>query len=108
VAQTPRDVIDVVIGLVRTLGGQILPVGVASEDALPWNVTLGVDEAMLASVDPGSAAWEDLNIVLPTFLDDARRVVIQLRQQTFRQDPATSDAVTGLVDRAAFDAQLYS
>lgn len=106
-AQTPRDVIDVVVGLVRTLGGQILPVGLASEDALPWNVTLGVDEAMLASVDPGSAAWEELNVVLPTFLDDARRVVIQLRQQTFRQDPATSDAVTGLVDRAAFDAQLY-
>jgi diguanylate cyclase (GGDEF)-like protein len=107
VAQTPRDVIDVVIGLVRTLGGQILPVGVASEDALPWDLTLGVDEAMLASVDPGSAAWQDLNIVLPTFLDDARRVVIRLRQHTFRQDPATSDFVTGLVDRAAFAAQVH-
>jgi diguanylate cyclase (GGDEF)-like protein len=105
-AQTSRDVIDVVIGLVRTLGGQVVPVGLASSDAFPWNLTLGVDEALLALVDPGSEAWKDLNHVLPVVLEDARRAVIHLRLQALKRDPATSDAVTGLVNRAAFDAQL--
>lgn len=106
VAQTPREVIDIVIVLVRALGAEIAPVGVAPEHALPDNLTLDVDEAMLAVADPGSAAWRDLRMVLPTFLDEARRIVLELRQRALRQDPATTDSVTGLINRAAFDDQL--
>ncbi|MDT5032716.1 MAG: hypothetical protein QOC94_2887 [Actinoplanes sp.] len=105
-AQRPRDVVDAVIVLVRALGGHLAPVGIAPEDALPWNLTLGVDEAMRASAEPGSKAWQDLRLVLPAFLDDARREVMTLRQKALRRDPQTSDEVTGLVNRAAFDAEL--
>jgi diguanylate cyclase (GGDEF)-like protein len=105
-AQRPRDVVDAVIALVRALGGHIAPVGIAPEDALPWNLTLGVDEAMRASSEPGSKASEDLRLVLPALLDDARREVIRLRQKALRRDPNTSDEMTGLVNRAAFAAEL--
>lgn len=106
-AASPREAVDVVIGLVATLGGVVVPARIAGADTLPLDLSFGVDEPLLARADPAGVPRLRLEVLLPTFVEDARRVVMKLRETAQLRDDASIDPLTSLLNRRAWDRQCH-
>jgi diguanylate cyclase (GGDEF)-like protein len=106
-ADSPSEVVDVVVRLVRTLGGQTVPARIAGPHAIPWDLTFGVDEPLLPVAEPASVPRLHLETLLPGFLEDARRVVMDLRHRSQLHHETTRDTLTGLLNRQTLDHQLH-
>lgn len=106
-AASPREVVDVVVDLVATLGGVVVPARLAGADALPLDLSFGVDEPLLAQADPAGVPRLRLEVLLPTFVEDARRAVMKLRETARLRDEASIDPLTGLLNRRTWDRQCH-
>ena len=106
-AGSPREVVDVVLNLVENLGAEVIPARLAGADALPLDLSFGVDEPLLPVADPASIPRLQLETLLPGFLEDARSVVMNLRYRAQLRDEATCDALTGLMNRRGLDRRLH-
>jgi diguanylate cyclase (GGDEF)-like protein len=74
---------------------------------LPLDLSLGAAEPLLAAAEPASIARLRIEVLMPTFLEDARRVVMDLRQTALLRDEAFHDPLTGLLNRRSMDRQMY-
>jgi hypothetical protein len=106
-AATPREVVDIVLGLVVTLGGEVIPARLAGADALSLDLSFGVDGPLLPTAEPASIPRLHLETLMPGFLEDSRHVLMELRHQSHLSREATCDPLTGLMTRRTFDRQLY-
>lgn len=103
---TPAEAADVVRKLITVLGGQTVPARVSTSDALPLDVSFGVQEPLLPSAPTLSVARQLLERHLPSFMLDAQRA-LELADKTVRltQD-ASVDALTGLANRRMLNRLL--
>lgn len=106
-AQSPHEVVDVVFDLVTALGAVVTPARLADPDQVPLDLSFGVGEPMLAQADTAGIARLHLETLLPSFVEDARRVVMNLRQSARLHDEANIDPLTGLLNRRSWDRQLH-
>jgi diguanylate cyclase (GGDEF)-like protein len=106
-AASPREAVDVVVALVAALGGVVVPARLGGVDTLPLDLSFGVDEPLLARADPAGVPRLRLEVLLPTFVEDARRVVMKLRETARLRDEASTDPLTGLLNRRAWDRQSH-
>lgn len=106
-AGTPREAVDVVLGLAATLGAVVVPARLAGPDALPLDLSFGIGEPLLADAEPAGIARMHLEVLMPTFLEDARRVVMDLRHTGQLRDEASRDQLTGLLNRRSMDRQMH-
>ncbi|HEX8343805.1 MAG TPA: GGDEF domain-containing protein [Actinoplanes sp.] len=106
-ADSPRDVVDIVLNLVAAVGARVVPARLASTNELPLDLSFGVGEPMLAQADPAGVPRLHLEILLPTFVADARQVVMALRYNAQLHDEAATDRLTGLLNRRSWDRQVY-
>lgn len=94
---------------VRGLGGEIVAASDAGEGdpaVLPVDLAFGVSEPQLPSAAPGSPARARLERHLPELVEDVRLVVERLRSQERLTEAATTDALTGLLNRRALGRVL--
>lgn len=106
-AASPRDVVGIVLNLVTELGGVVSPARTAGPDALPVDLSFGVGEPMLAEAEPAGTARMHLEVLLPAFMEDARRVVMDLRHNAHLRDEAGTDELTGLLNRRSWDRRVH-
>jgi DNA-binding transcriptional MerR regulator len=76
----PADAVDVLVELVRALGGSVVDADDAPTDALPIDLSFGERPPLLPVAEPYSVARLNLERVLPTVLDDARHMVLLTRR----------------------------
>ncbi|HYN96863.1 MAG TPA: hypothetical protein VES42_23725 [Pilimelia sp.] len=106
-ATSPREVVDEVFDFVEALGGRVTPARLGQPDTQPLDLSFGVDEPMLAATDPLGIPRLHLTLLLPTFLEDARGVIMQMRHTTRLRDEASCDHLTRLLSRRALDREVY-
>ncbi len=78
--RTPDGAVDVLVALVRELGGDVVPADEAGEDALPLDLSLGERPPLLPVADPFSVSRLHLERCLPTVVEDARRAAAIVRR----------------------------
>ena len=78
--RTPDGAVDVLVALVRELGGDVVPADEAGEDALPLDLSLGERPPLLPVADPFSVSRLHLERCLPTVVEDARRAAAIARR----------------------------
>ena len=71
-AGTPERVVSISIGLVRELGGSVVPAAFADAVALPVDLAMGHGPPLLPSAPPLTVARLRLERLLPLFVEDAR------------------------------------
>ena len=76
----PKEAVDILVSLVRELGGDVVPAEHAGPDALPLDLSLGECPPLLPVADPYSVTRLHLERVLPTVVDDARRAAAIARR----------------------------
>jgi DNA-binding transcriptional MerR regulator len=76
--------VDILVDLVAELGGQVVPAEEAPADALPLDLSLGLRPPMLPAADRYSIARMQLERVLPTVAEDARRAAAVMHRLTRR------------------------
>jgi DNA-binding transcriptional MerR regulator len=72
--------VDALVGLVRELGGDVVPADEAPPHALPLDLSLGERAPLLAVAEPYTLARLQLERVLPTVVEDARHAVLVARR----------------------------
>ena len=105
-AEAPADVVVVVLALVESLGGRVAEAREAGPDALPMDLTFGIGEPLVPAAVPAGIARLNLETVLPTFLEDARRVVMSLRHAAQLGQEADRDRTPGSLARVTLDRKL--
>jgi DNA-binding transcriptional MerR regulator len=70
-----REATDILVDVVRRLGGSTAPADQAGSWALPIDLTFGEDEPVLPMAEPLSVARLRLERLLPGLVEDARRAV---------------------------------
>ncbi|MDQ3896205.1 MAG: MerR family transcriptional regulator [Actinomycetota bacterium] len=78
--RAPDGAVDVLVALVRELGGDVVPAEEAGADALPLDLSLGERPPLLPVADPFSVARLQLERCLPTVVEDARRAATIARR----------------------------
>ena len=78
--RTPEGAVDVLVALVRELGGDVVAAAEAGEDALPLDLSLGEGPPLLPVADPFSVSRLHLERCLPTVVEDARRAAAIARR----------------------------
>jgi diguanylate cyclase (GGDEF)-like protein len=106
-ATTPQEAVEVVLGLVTTLGAVVVPARLAAPNTLPLDLSFGTTEPLLAASEPAGIPRLHVEVLLPSFLEDARRVVMDLRQTAQLRDEASHDALTGLLNRRSLDRRMH-
>jgi diguanylate cyclase (GGDEF)-like protein len=97
--KTPVEACAVARDLIANLGGGTVPARAATVDAIPVDVSFGVDEPVLPTAPPTSPARALLERHLPVFVRDAQRI-LELADQTSRlAEDAYVDSLTGLATR---------
>ena len=88
-ARSPERVVSISIGLVRDLGGTVVPAAFADPEAIPIDLSMGHGPPLLPSAPPLTVARMRLERLLPLFVEDARDAM---------------QASRGLLDDRRFDA----
>lgn len=90
------EAISLLSGLVRKLGGNIVPASADDPHALPIDISLGHGEAVYPVAEPGSAAHWLISTYLPNVVKDAQAAfAMALRAEVLAKD-AGIDPVSGL------------
>ena len=103
--ESTEDVVAACAAVVRELGGAVLPARLAGTQALPMDLSFGSGEPVLA-VAPNPQVRTDLESVLADLLEDARKVVVRVRQSRSLAHFAYRDGLTGLLNRRELDRLL--
>ena len=77
----PAQAVDILVRLVRELGGEVVEAEAAPPEALPLDLSFGERAPLLPVAPPYSVARLHLERILPTVLDDARHMVLVSRRQ---------------------------
>jgi hypothetical protein len=99
-AVDPADVVEAATELVNELGGSVVPAALAGADVLPLDLSFGSTAPLLPAAPRASVARMHLETLLPAFLEDARRSVMELRGKSSLQNEATRDHLTALTQPA--------
>lgn len=84
---------------VEALGGSIVDAEASSDQALPIDLSFGEGRPILAFAPSNSSERSQLELHLPTFVMDARRILeVVSRVDRFAED-ASLDSLTGLANR---------
>lgn len=94
--------------VVEDLGGVVVPARLATDDALPLDISLGVDEPSLVEVTPGSPSYDLVTRHLSELVADAHTVANRSDMARQQQRKATVDALTGAATRREIGRQLGS
>ena len=86
-AATVREVAAAVARFVDEVGGTVRPAGDPGPTSLPLDLSLGVDEPVVAHAPEGSPARRRLEALLPILLEDARLAAGRLRAGPGRAGP---------------------
>jgi diguanylate cyclase (GGDEF)-like protein len=98
------EVRTVLVEAVARLGGQVVPAEDATELTIPLDLSLGLGPRLLPTPDPERPETaEPLRTHLPELLEDARHVLERLEQDREATSAAEHDALTGLLDRRAYE-----
>ena len=104
--QSPRDARRVAIDLVNALGGAVAAAGAPSPELLPLDLSFGAGDPVLPSAPVGSPARAMLDRYLNQFVLDARRVLELADRADRLAESASTDALTGLMNRRMLDRAL--
>lgn len=77
----PAQAVDILVRLVRELGGEVVDAEGAPAEALPVDLSFGERPPLLPVAPRYSVARLHLERILPTVLDDARHMVLLMRRQ---------------------------
>lgn len=88
--RTAEQAVDVLVDLVAELGGEVVQTDEASAEALPLDLSLGVRSPLLPVADRCSVARLQLERVLPTVVEDARRAAATARRLSRMAEKAAS------------------
>lgn len=103
---TPADAVRIVTGLVRDLGGEVVPADAGDPSAILADLSFGHGAPVLASAEPGTDARRLLDRFLSSFLLDVRQV-LELRDRVGRlAESASTDELTGLPNRRMLERSL--
>lgn len=105
-AASPAEVVDVVMQLVWSLGGRVVPTDDPGPDVMPMDLSFGFGEPLAPAAPPAGIPRLNLETVLPTFLEDARGVVMSLRHRVQLEEEADCEPQTGLLSRRGLDRRL--
>jgi DNA-binding transcriptional MerR regulator len=83
-ATTVREVVAAVMRFVDEIGGTVRPAADGGTTPLPLDISLGVDDPVLADAPEGSPARRRLEALLPTLIEDARLAAGRLRAEQAR------------------------
>ncbi len=78
--RTPAQAVEILVRLVRDLGGEVVEAEQAPPEALPLDLSFGERAPLLPVAEPYSLSRLHLERVLPTVLDDARHMVLLVRR----------------------------
>jgi diguanylate cyclase (GGDEF)-like protein len=107
-ATSGAQIVELVCGFVRELGGDIIPASLDPADAVPIDLGLGEVEPLLPVAPEVSVARLQLESLLPSLMEDARAAVLRLRNSDRLADEASIDVLTGVLNRRALFRQLIS
>jgi diguanylate cyclase (GGDEF)-like protein len=105
-AETRGQVASVLHTAVSDLGGSVVAVRSAGADALPVDVSLGVGEPRVVTVDPVHPSSLLLITHLPTLVEDALTSAARCDGDRRRPVRVTLDAATGVGNRAVVGPRL--
>ncbi len=100
-----EEAVGVCISLVRDLGGSTIPARLDDGSALPLDCSFGHGEPLLPIAPPGLARLR-LEQVLPEVLEDARAAIARIRRHEDLGRQASTDPLTGLLNRRAIEPIL--
>lgn len=106
---TQEAAVTLLVEAVHGLGGQTVAASNVEQGdpaVLPVDLTFGLFEPQLPSAVPGSAARARLERHLPELVEDVRLVVQRLRSEERLTEAATTDTLTGLLNRRALGRVL--
>jgi diguanylate cyclase (GGDEF)-like protein/PAS domain S-box-containing protein len=101
-----HDAVELLQRTVRRMGGTVVPIAAAGDDALPIDVALGEGPPMLVEVERFTVARMQLERLLPRLVEDTRQAVGVLRRTERLHDETTRDGLTGLANRRVLDRVL--
>lgn len=107
-AGSAEEAVAVLLDTVDRFGGRVVPADHADDDpdVLPVDLGFGIDGPLLPAAPPASAARVCLERHLPELVEDVRAVVEQLRTEERLTRDATTDPLTGLLNRRALGRVL--
>lgn len=91
-ATEPRQVRDILAGLVRRLGGEVSEAALQDDTVLPVDLAFGEGPPLLPRAPSPSVARMRLEAVLPLVMEDARIVVHRLQLPTPSGTPSRAGA----------------
>lgn len=94
-----EEATDVLVELVRALGGTVIPAHLAPADGLHVDLTFGASETLVPSAPPGSPARARLERLLPSLVEQARGILRLLDASGMVDRLDTTDLLTGLSTR---------
>ena len=107
-ATSAAQIVELVSGLVRDLGGGVAPAVMNPDGVVPIDLGLGEVDPLLATAPEVSVARMHLEILLPPLMEDARAAVLRLRNLDRLADEASVDTLTGLLNRRVLFRRLAS
>lgn len=94
-----EEATDVLVEVVRALGGRVVPADLRPLDAIPLDLTFGERETLVPAAAPGTPVRGRLERLMPALVEQARGMV-NLLDAAGRLDPHGSlDLLTGLQSR---------
>jgi diguanylate cyclase (GGDEF)-like protein/PAS domain S-box-containing protein len=102
----PADAVELLQRTIRRLGGTVVAVAAAGEDALPIDVSFGEGPPLLVEVERFTVARMQLERLLPRLVEDTRHAVDVLRRTERLHDETNRDGLTGLANRRVLDRVL--
>jgi diguanylate cyclase (GGDEF)-like protein len=98
-ARTAREATEVLVEAVLALGATVEPAATTDPNALPWDLSLGVGQALLPVAPVGERPRRRMELVLPMLIEEARVVVARAWHETLLGEQAEQDLLTGLLNQ---------